>query len=78
MTQKKITKRAEQKKTGITLLEIQERTTKQAEDEGEKARNALRQPEIDVEKKAKTEITVQKRTKKAWFKEIKAYLKARP
>ena len=78
MTQNKITKRAEQKKAVITLLEIKERTTKQAEDKGEKARNALRQPEIDVEKKAKAEITAQKRTKKAWFKEIKAYLKARP
>ncbi len=37
-----------------------------------------RQAEIAAEKKAKAEINAQKRTKKALFQELKAYLKARP
>ncbi len=59
------------------MLEIKERTTKQAGDEVENTRNALRQAEIAVEKKAKAEINAEKKTKKAWFKEFKAYLKVK-
>ncbi len=76
--QKEIIKQAEQKRAVITLLEIRERTTKWAEDEVEKTRNALRQAEIAAEKKAKAEINAQKRTNKTWFKEVKVNLKARP
>ena len=60
------------------MLEIKERATKQAEDEVEKTMNALRQAEIAEEKKSKAEINSRKKTTKAWFKEVKTYLKAKP
>ncbi len=74
---KKLIGRVAQKGGVVIVHEIRGRITKQAEDEVEKARNSLRQAEIAVEKKAKAEINAQKRTKKALFKEVKAYLKAR-
>ena len=60
--EKKLTGRVAQKGGVITVREIRGRITKRA-----------------AEKKAKAEInTRKKRTKKALFKEVKAYLKARP
>ena len=75
--QKTIPRLAAQKRRVITLLEIRGRTIKQAENNVEKTRNALRQTEIAVEKKAKAKINIRKKTKKAWFKDVKVYLKAR-
>ncbi len=78
VAQKKLTGRVAKKGGVITVCEIRGRITKKAEDEVEKARNALRRAEIAAEKKAKAEINAQKRTKKTLFKKVKAYLKARP
>ncbi len=71
--QKKLTGRVAKKEGMFIMREIRGRITKRAEDEVEKARNALRQAEIAAEKKAKAEINVQKRTKKASLQEVKAY-----
>lgn len=60
------------------MHEVREKIAKRAEDEVEKARNALRRAEIAAEKKEKAEVNAQKKTKKALFKEVKEYLKARP
>lgn len=60
------------------MQEIRGRIIKRAKDEVEKARNALRQAEIITEKQEKVEINAQKKTKKTLFKEVKAYLNARP
>ena len=90
--QKKLTERVAQKGKAVIVHEIRGRITKQAEGEVEKARNALRRAEGEVEKarnalrraeiaaekKAKVEINAQKKIKKALFKRVKAYLKARP
>ena len=76
---KKLTGRVAQKGGVITVREVRGRITKRAEDEVEKARNALKRAGIAAEKKAKAGgINARKRTKKALFKEVKAYLKARP
>ncbi|MCJ1349797.1 hypothetical protein MMC31_008038 [Peltigera leucophlebia] len=75
---KKLTGRVAQKGRVIILREVRGRITKRAEDEVEKARNAVRRAEIAAGKKEKAEIIAQKRTKKALFKEVKAYLEARP
>ncbi len=74
---KEITRPVAQKKRVITLREIRGKTTKRAEDEAEKAKNALRRAGIAAEKKAKAEINTQKKTKNALFKVVKTYLKAR-
>ncbi|MCJ1347006.1 hypothetical protein MMC31_005226 [Peltigera leucophlebia] len=75
--QKRLTGRIAQKGGVITMREIKGRITKQAKDEVQKARNALRRAEIATEKKAKARINARKGTRKALFKEVKAYLKAR-
>lgn len=78
VARKKLTGRVVQKEGMVTRREIRGKITKRAEDKVEKARNALRRAKIATKKKEKAEINTQKRTKKALFKEVKAYLKARP
>ena len=62
--QNKTTERVAQKGGVITVREVRGKIAKRAEDEVEKARNALRQAEIAAERKEKAEINARKKTKK--------------
>ena len=59
------------------MHKVRGKITKQGEDEVKKEKNALRQAEIAAEKKEKAKVNTEKKTKKALFKEVKAYSKAR-
>lgn len=64
---KKVTGQIAQKGDVIIVREVRGRIAKQAEDEVEKARNALRRAEIAAEKKEKAEVNARKKRQKKLY-----------
>lgn len=73
---KKLTEWVAQKGGVISVREVKGRIAKRAEDEVEKARDALRKAEIAVKGKEKRGLMLEKRPK-SFVQKLKAYLMAR-
>ncbi len=60
------------------MRDVRAKVTKRAENEVERARRALDRAEAAELKKENARIAAQKKLRKQLYKELKAYLKARP